>query len=130
MPITDDERGAQLTRLASQFGGLANLAGISLSSNTSANANLATLESLELIASFIERENLMPILYADQWDADQDRWSDPAPTIEEAVKSFDEKIRQVIENKDSGLVVLRIEWTNPEVAASWALKLVELANNG
>lgn len=129
LPLTDDESGAQLARFSGQFGGLASLAGISLPSSSSSAASLATLRSKGLIERFVEGEGLMPILFSSDWDDAAGAWSGDPPTIEDAVKLFDEKVRTVFEDKDSGLVVLRIDWSDPARAADWAAKLVALADS-
>jgi uncharacterized protein involved in exopolysaccharide biosynthesis len=129
LPLKDDESGGQLSRLAGQFGGLASLAGISLPSSSSTVASVATLRSKGLVERFIENEGLIPILFAREWDDVAGAWSGDAPTMEDAVRLFDEEVRTVFEDKDSGLVVLRIDWTDPVRAAEWATKLVSLADS-
>ncbi len=128
LPVSDDEAGSQLARIAGQFGGLASLAGIEMPGASSTQGSLARLRSKEIVADFIARNSLMPVLFADDWNAEQKQWKDEPPTTEEAVKLFDEDIRTVFDDKDTGLVTLRIEWDDPAIASAWARSLVELAN--
>jgi uncharacterized protein involved in exopolysaccharide biosynthesis len=44
------------------------------------------------------------------------------------VEDFNEKVRFVFEDRRTGLVTLRIEWYEPEVAAAWANEFVAAAN--
>lgn len=114
------------------LGGLASLAGLNLRGigNETVEA-LAVLRSRDFTREFIEEENLLTVLFADDWDEQAKAWrsDDPAdhPDLRDAVKFFDESIRTV-EELATGLVLLRIEWTDPEVAADWANSLVQRLN--
>jgi hypothetical protein len=121
--------------LAGQLGGLsslAGLAGIPLRGGDSAEP-LAVLRSRDLSRAFIEEEKLLPVLFADRWDAQAGRWksSDAAdqPDIRDAVKYFNEEVRSVQEDKKTGLVMLNIEWLDAPTAARWANLLVARAND-
>lgn len=119
--------------LPASLGGLAGLAGISISGGNSTDESLATLRSRVLIENLILDEDLMPILFADLWDDTNDRWMsespDDVPDIREAVEVFVSRIRSVREDAVSGLVTLRIEWKDAEMAENWANKIVSRANN-
>ena len=65
------------SELASRFGGLASLAGISLGGGSRAKGTetaLATLRSRSFISNYIEQRNLKPLLFPGQWDADNNQW--------------------------------------------------------
>src|ERR1700722_20914475 len=51
--------------------GLAALAGMSIGSDSKKAESIATLQSQALTARYIRENNLLPILYADKWDARQ-----------------------------------------------------------
>jgi uncharacterized protein involved in exopolysaccharide biosynthesis len=93
---------------------------------------IAILKSREFVRSFIEEYELVPVLLHEDWDLEAKTWkeSDPAkwPDIRDAIKYFDEKVRDVSEDTRTGMVVLGIKWTDPEVAAEWANLLVERLN--
>ncbi len=68
-PVSDDQQNS-MSAIASQFGGLASLAGINLgSSGSNTDQVLATLTSRSFIGDFIADKQLMPVLFADKWDA-------------------------------------------------------------
>src|SRR5262249_45050407 len=50
------------------------------------------------------------------------------PTLNDAVFYFDRHVRDVSEDRRTGLVTLRITWTDPMRAAAWANEIVRLAN--
>lgn len=118
--------------LPNQLGGLAALAGVNLGGDDSVEA-VATLKSREFARGFIEDLDLLPVLFADVWDAGSKRWvvEDPAdqPDIRDAVKLFHDEILRVSEDRGTGLVTLAVEWPDPEVAARWATVLVQRLNS-
>ena len=83
-PVTQNSSGIG-GALRSQFGGLAALAGVDLGSGGGRkDESIATLSSLGFARDFIVAENLLPVLFADKWDAAANRWRDPSqvPTLE------------------------------------------------
>jgi len=131
----DDSAGGKLGgagSLLSQFGGLAALGGINVGGSGKKAEAIATLQSHGLTENFIRDNNLLPILYADQWDAERKAWKtqdpDKVPTVWKAEKKFAKKIRSIGEDKKTGLVTLTIESTDAELAAQWAKDLVDRAN--
>lgn len=123
-----DERAQNLS---SRLGGLGSLIGMSSGALAGGRKveSVAVLKSRDFARSFIEDRSLLRILYADQWDADAQRWiDDEEPDIREAIEFFEEQIRHVNEDDETGLITLGIEWTDPEVAADWAMQLVARLN--
>jgi uncharacterized protein involved in exopolysaccharide biosynthesis len=130
-PAKEDASGGFPGNLGG-VGNLASLAGLRFSSNESAEA-IAVLESRDFTRSFIEDKNLLPVLLADQWDAELDRWKNDNPEdwpdMRDAIKFFSENVRSVSEDVENGLVTLSVEWRDPEIAATWARDLVARVNN-
>jgi len=128
-PVGEQEGLAGLSALAGQLGGLASLAGASLSRSDRTAEALATLGSRNLTEQFIRDKNLLPTLFPDAWDAEQRAWKGAAqpPTMGDALLLF-EQIRSVRENRETGLVTLRVDWRDPEMAAQWANEIVARAN--
>jgi uncharacterized protein involved in exopolysaccharide biosynthesis len=112
------------------LGGLASLAGISVGGGATAEP-IAVLKSRDFTRAFITDYKLLPVLFADDWDAKAGKWKgDPAkqPDIYDAMKYFDENVRSVEEDKKTKLVTLAIEWKDPKLAADWANVLVKRVN--
>ncbi|MEE8387803.1 MAG: Wzz/FepE/Etk N-terminal domain-containing protein [Acidiferrobacterales bacterium] len=128
-PVSEKQSGG-LAAIAGKYGGLAELAGINLGGDSNTEESIATLKSRALATSFIKKERLMPILFSSEWDAENKQWNDPEepPTYWQAYRLFNSKIRSVNADKKSGLVKLAVEWKEPQLAAKWANKLVELVN--
>ena len=151
-PKADGGAGG-LSRLAAQYGGLASLAGISLSGFGGGDVSNAALaqEKLKSLSFFIEHlysEVLVDLMAVDYWDADSgeividsdvynrgtDEWvrdvSYPfqkKPSPQEAHKEFLELIT-ISEDKQSGFITLRVEHESPVVAKGWADMLIDRIN--
>lgn len=130
LPVNEDGMGA-LGALAGQFGGLASLAGLSVGKSQARDEAIGVLKSRELIVQLVERKRLMPVLFADDWDAAKGEWSadlDKPPTMGDALRKFDQSILQVREDPKSGLITVRMDWYDRFAAADWANTLVVFAN--
>jgi uncharacterized protein involved in exopolysaccharide biosynthesis len=132
IPVSEAEDQGRYTSQLGEFAGIATLAGINLERGDRKNEAIATLKSRMLTEQFIKDEKLRPLLFHKLWDAKAQRWDvddpDDVPTLWDAYELFDEKLRRVYEDKTTGLVVLAIEWEDPELAARWANELVRRVN--
>lgn len=128
----ESKGGGGLSALAGQFGGLADMAGISLGGGGNKEATLAYLKSRAFIDGFITENSLMPVLYSKLWDAEKKTWKvdDPekTPTSWKAYKLFSEKILAVNFDKKTNLVTLTIIWKDRNQAVTWANELIKRAN--
>jgi uncharacterized protein involved in exopolysaccharide biosynthesis len=115
-----------------QLGGLASLAGINIGGGMSkkSDAALEYLRSRTFTAGFIQRHGLMPLLFAKKWDAARNQWRDPAdiPTIAEGIAKFSKKVRQIAEDRRTGIVTVAIIWSDRAAAAEWANLLISEAD--
>lgn len=107
--------------LASQFGGLASLAGVNISTGGGAGQEaLAILKSRRLAEEFIQRGDLLAELAPS---------GSESPTLWLAVKRFRESVLRIHEDANEGVTKVIIEWTEPTTAARWANGFVGLAND-
>jgi uncharacterized protein involved in exopolysaccharide biosynthesis len=114
-----------------QLGGLASLAGVNLGgSGPQAEEALAVLRSREFTERFIQDHGMLPILFANKWDSASKQWraGKKAPTLSDANRFFQKKVRSIAQDKKSGLVTVSIEWSDPKLAAQWANDLVARLN--
>lgn len=126
MPVAQNATNS----LAGQLGGLAALAGMPTSSD-SAEA-IAVLRSREFTRIFIREYNLLEMITT-RPDTNRLAWlipraRDEDPDIRDAVRFFRQNVLHVQEDPTSRQVVVRVEWTTPDVAAEWANSLVHLLN--
>lgn len=120
------------TGIMGQLGNLAGLAGISVGGGGSVEA-LAVLTSRDFTRAFVEEQNLLPVLFADRWDAENEEWLDDDPEswpdLDDAVEYFNSSLRAVSEDRQTKLVTVAVEWTDPQLAAHWAALLVTRLND-
>jgi len=130
------ERGAA-AGLAGQFGGLADLAGVSLGGNADNDANFAFLTSRGFIEGFITENNLLSTIFDKRWDEETKTWKKPllkfwkedaSPSIWEAYEQFSERIVSVSMDKKTSIITLTILWKDREQAVAWANGLIQKAN--
>lgn len=130
IPVSAKDGGiGALPGIVGQFSGIA---GLSLGDSTQKDEALAVLKSQLFTQSFIADQNLLPVLFADRWNADTNEWietdRDLIPTEWDAWMYFDREVRSILEDRDRGLVTIRVEWHDPVIAASWANSMVERVN--
>jgi uncharacterized protein involved in exopolysaccharide biosynthesis len=135
-PVSDDPAASRMSGLAgigSQLGGLASLAGVSLSGSERKAELLAILQSQSLSANFISSNQLLPVLFADDWNSEKGQWKasygKKSPTLWKGIQYFKSRVRKVTTDNKSGISILTIRWSDPAIAASWANSLMAMAND-
>ena len=145
------EGASGLSALASQYGGLAGLAGIDLGADSSDKSvlGLEILKSRKFLADFVDRRDiLVPLMAARSWnpssgaleidaadyDAANKRWvrsvsapRQPQPSAQEAYEEF-RKILSVTEDGQTGFITVAVEHRSPTIARDWVTWLVEDLN--
>ncbi len=91
--------------------------------------HLARMESFGFISNFISGQNLLPWLYAQDWDAAKKSWKEGVePDMREAVKQFKSKALFIDINKKTDLLNIRITADIPDRAARLANEFVRAFN--
>jgi uncharacterized protein involved in exopolysaccharide biosynthesis len=93
---------------------------------------LAILESVDFTRKFVVAENI-PVLLQNNANQPPAKWrrlglDAKLPTELQATKTFSHDIRTIAEDSQSGLVTVRIDWTDRIQAANWANKLAARLN--
>ena len=130
VPVSDGvNRGGALN---GQFGELASLAGVTIpiSSGGKVDEAVAVLMSREFTYRFFEEQDMLPQLFKSRWDARTGAWKKgkEVPTLWDAYKLFDKKIRKINIDKKTRHVMLSITWKDPLLAATWANIIVKRLN--
>lgn len=119
-PVEDQS----MSDIRGQLSGLAAIAGVRTGAgNSSRSEALAVLRSREFARNFITEFELMPVFLKEPANSKEQ------PDMRDAVRFFREDVLHVGEDRDSGLVTLGIEWTDPVIAAEWANVLVKRLND-
>ena len=133
--------GGKLSALASQFGGLAGLAGIAMPGATSSTEIVNLLKSNVLRKNIIERYNLLPVLFPDDWDEEKKTWKKPSwfnplpliaeimpgkpnagkkdpgvPDTWDGIREFDKKVMIDYKLKDD-IITISADFPDPDMAA-------------
>lgn len=142
-PASEEQGAGGLAGLASQFGGLANMAGINLGGKGGTDKTqlaIEVLKSRQFIGDFIDKHQILPELMAvDKWHMADNSLSfdpemynqqskiwvrevkppfQPKPSLQEAYKEF-LRIFSVNKDKETGMVKISIEHQSPFVAKQW-----------
>ncbi len=130
-PQTSQQGGlGAASGLLAQYAGLAGMAGLSISADKARAERLALLSSRIVVGAFIEHEHLLPILFHDKWNSKAKRWKRNVrqPTLYDGIQYFKKHVLTVVDQSGTGLVLIRIEWHDPHMAADWANGLVTEVN--
>lgn len=132
MPASTDNSGIQasVSSALGSLGGLASLAGVNVNSKTAeVEEAVAVLRSRQFIEGFIRDRQLLPVLFADEWDERAKKWhGGREPTLASAHKFFLKKVLTVVQDNRSSLVGMQVDWPQRERAAEWANALVDRLN--
>tara|TARA_Y100001933_G_scaffold99497_1_gene99910 strand:- start:24467 stop:25417 length:951 start_codon:yes stop_codon:yes gene_type:complete len=145
------EEADGLGGMASQLGGLASLAGISLGGSGSNQTVIAKeiLQSRKFLTDFIQRHNLAkPLMAVEGWRTESNEWIydedvyDPKreewlvdgtgeshkPTTWELVEAMRKDHFRLSESKETGMITVSIQHYSPSAARKWSEWLVEDIN--
>jgi uncharacterized protein involved in exopolysaccharide biosynthesis len=133
MPVSKNNGVNISSMLAGGLGAIGGSIGALLGrSSDNEDEALAVLRSRELFDTYATQQNLLPVLYDKKWDAENHRWAvSPSriPTLRQAYKLFNTKIRDIDLDRRSGIVTMTITWKDRAQAAKWAQGLIALTNS-
>ncbi len=131
-PVGADRSGSPLASLAGQLGGLGSLVGLNFGVDDRTVESIAVLRSRSLTQRFIEKNGLLPVLFHEDWDPASKSWAvdDPedVPNLWRGYERFDKQVRSVVQDAETGLVTVSIDWIDPQLARDWANGLVAEVN--
>jgi uncharacterized protein involved in exopolysaccharide biosynthesis len=147
----DEEGSGGLSGLASQYSGIASLAGISLPAGVSSekDISLAKLQSRQFLAGFVERRGILPDLMAANtfdwisgevgyneniYDIDEQIWTRSVqapltdkPSPQEAYEAL-RGVLTVEEDTRTGFITISVDHISPIVAQQWVTWMVSDLN--
>ena len=142
-----DAGGGGMSKLAGQFGGLASLAGVSLSDDgvNKSGLGLEVLKSRKFVREFVERHKIAPQLMAvDYWDPDTRELKLDAGVYDEKSKAWLDKDAEpsneavyetynniLIIEKDTTSEFVRVGFKHksPDIAAEWTRLVIKDLND-
>jgi uncharacterized protein involved in exopolysaccharide biosynthesis len=94
---------------------------------------IAILKSRGLVWSYMQANELLPILFPKKWDAGARKWKSDkktyVPTLADGYRVFDKEVRNVVENRKTNTISVFITWQDPRLAKQWADGLVDATND-
>ena len=117
--------------LLSSLGSAGSLLGLNGGGDVSdIDKHIAILKSKTLLYDFFTQNQLLPILFADDWDSKTKKWieEDDPITLYKGYEYFVEDILKLDKDINTGIVTLQIYWTDPKLAKQWANELVKKLN--
>jgi uncharacterized protein involved in exopolysaccharide biosynthesis len=150
-PAASESGAGGLSGLASQFGGLASVAGINLGGSTTDNTTLAIeiIRSRSFIEKFIEKHNLLvPLIAANGWDIKSKKlllnneiydesnkqWIRQAKLPKKTIPSNWEGYKKfldiliVSQSEKTSMINISLEFYSPQLAQQWLTWLIEDIN--
>jgi uncharacterized protein involved in exopolysaccharide biosynthesis len=115
-------------------GGLAALAGVvGLGGvrGSSRDVAIATLKSRQLATNFVNKYNLLPLLFPERWDAKKKFWHVTADKVPSPRDGAD-RLRQILfvnDNSDTNIIRLTLTLADQERVALWANAFVKLGDD-
>ena len=152
-PRYDGGSGGALGQLASQYGGLAGIAGLKIGGpgeSVKTTMAIEMLKSREFFGQYLYETVLVDMFAAQGWDRGSNKlmidasiydsatqtWirnAGPArqikPSVQEAHKAFINGFLSVKEEKQTGFVTVAISHYSPSVAQAWVLLIVNSVND-
>lgn len=134
IPASLEQSQPSLSSLVSRLGALASVGGLDVAGGDRSTAVfVALLQSRHFIEDFIEERHLLPVLFANRWDATTSRWklngNQAPPSLADGFDKFSKDVMTLVEDKKTGLVTVRIEWRGPKETAEWANGLIARVNS-
>jgi hypothetical protein len=131
IPARHDQDFSAALGGAQALGGIGSLLGLDAGRTEQVREGMALLKSRLLIEEFIRQKDLLPVLFAEKWDADNGAWIEPenVPSLWDGYEEFSDSIYTVSESPSQGTINIKMTWRDPESAASWANEILTLAND-
>lgn len=115
--------------LVGTFGSAASLVGGRLPGSKDHQEALEFLRSRYVTDLFISKNDLLPLLFPERWNAAAKRWEGLAPTAGQARRRFSTRVLAIREDRRTGIITLTITYSDPRLAAEWANGILWLADS-
>lgn len=97
--------------------------------SSSTTSKIAVLESRKFTESFVEEYEMLPKIFPEKWDQDENTWKDSKPSLWDAYFLISKKIRTVDHDIRKGLITLTIDTNDPALSMEIANKMIFAIND-
>jgi len=116
LPVSSNGGGG-LSTIASDLGGIASLMGIGISGVSDQMSKImAIINSRTLAENVIERANLKPVLFDEEWNSEKGVWINNIPPMEDAVRMLRKSI-DIVDDKKENTIKISGVFADPQLAA-------------
>jgi len=133
VPSSDDANAdLSLSGALGALGGIVGQSGLLPSGNRTTEEYLALLRSRSFVWTLVDEQQMMPILFANEWIVEEKKWRDldDVPGKWDVYELIvDDGLLSVVSHDDSGLYTLAVEWSDPDLATQWANTIVAKLNS-
>lgn len=112
-----------------QGGALGLLKGLQTPQQTVTSEAVAILQSRAFLERFIDKHQLLPVLFEERWNAQAGAWSGKQPALEDGYLRFFKSVLKVRMDDETGFVKVFVTAGTPQLSAQWANQLVDELNN-
>ena len=117
--VPREQENSSASSALSALGGLGGIAGelVGLGGGGNVEKFEVVLNSRELTQRVVKKHKIMPKLFNDQWDSEENRWlEEPAPTIQDAYKQITGSMLTVSRDRKTDVLTLQFDHEDPEFA--------------
>ena len=117
---------------SSKLSGLASFAGLDLGNaaiGDDALRNMAILQSKTFIINFLEKENLLPLIFPEEWDDENQTWRNSKPSPQFAYDEFINNFFVLNEDQVKAVIKLSITSYDPLHSSIIANKMIKNVND-
>jgi len=113
------------------FSGIASIAGISIPSGPAdkVQTSIEIAQSKKFNILFAKSENLLPILFEEDWDDATNTWNENLEPSDLAIQSELKSHYSISYDKRDGIIRFTFNWDDPVLAAMYANNFVTSVNN-
>ena len=130
---TEAKNRSMFSQISNRLGGIAGSLGLNLGEGGSSgdySKAVATLYSRVFLQTYIDANNLMPVLFPKDWNVNTKSWknnSSPPTKYDE----YEEFVAKILLKRDeqTGIINFAVEWNNPVTASEIANDLIIELNN-
>jgi uncharacterized protein involved in exopolysaccharide biosynthesis len=96
------------------------------SSGYDSQISLSILQSRSFLESYVEEKNLLPVLFKDEWNSEENEWlTDEPPTL---LDGYDAILDSLTIDIDGSLITITVQWRESELTSQLANGLIKRIN--
>jgi LPS O-antigen subunit length determinant protein (WzzB/FepE family) len=125
--VVQADQKSSSSQFGSSLSGLAALAGVQVDSPDPVRTQIEIFKSRQFIEKFIAEEDLLPLLFSDDWDSQKKSWMvNPPPSIQEGYSRY---YKSMSVRPKGDLYLILFEMSDPLIASDLTNKSIRRLND-